>query len=244
MLAIFKKELSSYFNSTLGYIVLALYLLFSGFFFWMICFNGGTNALVNVINYMLYVVFFLVPLITMKSFAEEKRQHTDQALYTAPVGLWEVVLGKYLSALSLYAMCNMVFIIYALILMAVTGATVAWGHLLGAILGIILLGAALLSMNLLFSSLTEHQIIAAVVGIAAGLVIMLYDSIVGAVENFINTLFGTSLNATFLEKLSVTSHYENFISGVLSPVDFVFFLSFIAFFLFLTNRVLDRKRWA
>ena len=244
MLAIFKKELSSYFNSTLGYIVLALYLLFSGFFFWMICFNGGTNALVNVINYMLYVVFFLVPLITMKSFAEEKRQHTDQALFTAPVGLWEVVLGKYLSALSLYAMCNMVFIVYALILMAVTGATVAWGHLLGAILGIILLGAALLSMNLLFSSLTEHQIIAAVVGIAAGLVIMLYDSIVGAVENFINTLFGTSLNATFLEKLSVTSHYENFISGVLSPVDFVFFLIFIAFFLFLTNRVLDRKRWA
>lgn len=244
MLAIFKKELGSYFNSTLGYIVLALYLLFSGFFFWMICFNGGTNALVNVINYMLYIVFFLVPLITMKSFAEEKRQHTDQALFTAPVGLWEVVFGKYLSALSLYAMCNMVFIFYALILMAVTGATVAWSHLLGAILGIILLGAALLSMNLLFSSLTEHQIIAAVVGIAAGLVIMLYDSIVGAVENFINTLFGTSLNATFLEKLSVTSHYENFISGVLSPVDFVFFLSFIAFFLFLTNRVLDRKRWA
>ena len=244
MLAIFKKELGSYFNSTLGYIVLALYLLFSGFFFWMICFNGGANALVNVINYMLYIVFFLVPLITMKSFAEEKRQHTDQALFTAPVGLWEVVLGKYLSALSLYVMCNMVFIFYALILMAVTGATVAWGHLLGAILGIILLGAALLSMNLLFSSLTEHQIIAAVVGIAAGLVIMLYDSIVGAVENFINTLFGTSLNATFLEKLSVTSHYENFISGVLSPVDFVFFLSFIAFFLFLTNRVLDRKRWA
>lgn len=244
MLAIFKKELGSYFNSTLGYIVLALYLLFSGFFFWMICFNGGANALVNVINYMLYIVFFLVPLITMKSFAEEKRQHTDQALFTAPVGLWEVVLGKYLSALALYVMCNMVFIIYALILMAVTGATIAWGHLLGAILGIILLGAALLSMNLLFSSLTEHQIIAAVVGIAAGLVIMLYDSIVGAVENFINTLFGTSLNATFLEKLSVTSHYENFISGVLSPVDFVFFLSFIAFFLFLTNRVLDRKRWA
>ena len=244
MLAIFKKELGSYFNSTLGYIVLALYLLFSGFFFWMICFNGGANALVNVINYMLYIVFFLVPLITMKSFAEEKRQHTDQALFTAPVGLWEVVLGKYLSALSLYVMCNMVFIFYALILMAVTGATIAWGHLLGAILGIILLGAALLSMNLLFSSLTEHQIIAAVVGIAAGLVIMLYDSIVGAVENFINTLFGTSLNATFLEKLSVTSHYENFISGVLSPVDFVFFLSFIAFFLYLTNRVLDRKRWA
>lgn len=244
MLAIFKKELSSYFNSTLGYIILALYLLFSGFFFWMICFNGSANALVNVVNYMLYVVFFLVPLITMKSFAEEKRQHTDQALLTAPVGLWEIVLGKYLSALALYVMCNMVFIFYALVMMAVLGATIAWGHLLASVLGIILLGAALLAMNLLFSSLTEHQIIAAVVGIAAGLVIMLYDSIVAAVENFINTLFSTSYEAFIVDKLSITLHYENFISGVLSPVDFVFFFSWIAFFLFLTNRVLDRKRWA
>lgn len=244
MLAIFKKELSSYFNSTLGYIILALYLLFSGFFFWMICFNGGANALVNVINYMLYVVFFLVPLITMKSFAEEKRQHTDQALLTAPVGLWEIVLGKYLSALALYVMCNMVFIIYALVMVAVLGAAIPWGHLFAAILGIILLGAALLSTNLLFSSLTEHQIIAAVVGIAVGLVIMLYDSIVAAVENFINTLFSSSYETVVLDKLSMTAHYQNFISGVLSPVDFIFFLSWIALFLFLTNRVLDRKRWA
>ena len=166
MPAIYKKELSSYFNSTLGYIIIALYLLFSGFFFWMICFSSGANAMADVVNYMLYIVFFLVPLITMKSFAEEKRQHTDQALFTAPVGLWEIVGGKYLSALTLYAICNLSFIFYALILTAVTGATVAWGHLLGAILGILLLGAAMLSLNLLFSSLTEHQIIAAVVGIA------------------------------------------------------------------------------
>ncbi len=244
MLAIYKKELSSYFSSALGYIIVALYLLFSGFFFWMICFNGSANALVNVVNYMLYVVFFLIPLITMKSFADEKRQHTDQALLTAPVSLWEIVMGKYLSALTLYAACNLVFIVFALVLMAVLGATVAWGHLLGAVLGIILLGAALLAMNLLFSSLTEHQIIAAVVGIAAGLVIMLYDSIVAAIENFINTLFSSSYEAVVIDKLSLTSHYQSFISGVLSPVDIIFFLSFIAFFLFLTNRVLDRKRWA
>lgn len=244
MIAIYKKEFSSYFNSTLGYIILALYLAFSGFFFWMICFQGGTNALVNVINYMLYVVFFLVPLITMKSFAEEKRQHTDQALLTAPVSLLEVVAGKYLSALTLFVMCNMVFLFYALMLMAVLGATIAWGHFLGALFGIIFLGAALLAINIFFSSLTEHQIIAAVVGIAAGLVIMLYDSIVAAVENFINTLFSTSYSTVVLDKLSITAHYENFISGVLSPVDFVFFVGYIVFFLFLTVRVLDRKRWA
>lgn len=244
MLAIFKKELSSYFNSTLGYIIVALYLLFSGFFFWMVCFNGAANGLVNVINYMLNVVFFLVPLITMKSFAEEKRQHTDQALFTAPVGLNEIILGKYLSAFALYVICNMVFILYAFVMMMVLGATIPWSQIFAALLGIILLGAALLSTNLLFSSLTEHQIIAAVVGIATGLVIMLYDSIIAAFENFINTLFGTSYEVVVLDKLSITMHYENFISGVLSPVDFVFFLGWIAFFLFLTNRVLDRKRWA
>lgn len=245
MLAIFKRDFSSYFTSALGYIVLALYTLLSAFFFWLVCFMSASSGIVNVINYMLYVVFFLIPLITMRSFSEEKRQRTEQALLTAPVRLVEVVLGKYLSALALYAICNVVFFVYAVVLVIVVpDAAVQWGVLISGYLGIMLLGAALLAINVFYSSLTEYQIIAAVVGLATGLLFMLYDSIISALENFIGTLFSFDCRFVVLDKLSVTAHYQNFVSGLLNPADYVYFLSFTALFLFLTVRVLDRKRWA
>ncbi|MBE6735268.1 MAG: ABC transporter [Ruminococcaceae bacterium] len=243
--AIFKRDFSSYFTSTLGYIVIALYMLLSGFFFWLICFYSQYNSLVEVINNMLYVVFFLVPLITMRSFAEEKRQRTDQALLTAPVGLWEIVFGKYLSALALYTICNMAYFLYALVLLiSIPDVTIQWGQLLSGWLGIMLLGAALLAINLFYSSLTEYQIIAAVIGMGTGLVLMLYDSIVGAINSFINTLFSTSHQLVVLDKLSLTNHYMNLVKGVINPADVIFYLSWVMLFLFLTVRILDKKRWA
>lgn len=245
MWAIFKREFSSYFNSALGYIIIGLYLLLSGFFFWMVCFLSSYNSIVTVINYMLYVVFFLIPLITMKSFSEEMRQRTDQALLTAPVKLWEIVLGKYLSAVALYTICNCAYFVYALvILITVPDVTIDFGMLMSGWLGIMLIGAALLAINLFYSSLTEYQIIAAVIGLGTGLVLMLYDSILAAVQNFINTLFSVEYQFIILDKISVTAHYQNFVSGILNPADYVFFLSFVVLFLFLTVRVLDKKRYA
>lgn len=245
MKAIFKREFASYFNSALGYIIIGLYLLLSGFFFWMVCFRSSYNSVGTVINYMLYVVFFLIPLITMKSFSEEMRQRTDQALLTAPVKLTDIVMGKYLSALALYTICNCAYFVYALvILILIPDATMDWGILMSGWLGIMLLGAALLAVNLFYSSLTEYQIIAAVIGMGTGLVLMLYDSIVAALQDFIGNLFSVDYKFVVLDKLSVTGHYQNFVSGVLNPADYVFFLSFVALFLFLTVRVLDKKRYA
>ncbi len=245
MVAIFKKDFTSYFTNTLGYIVLGMYLMLSGFFFWLVCFQSAYNSLVDVINSMLYVIFFLLPLMTMKSFAEEKRQKTDQALLTAPVKIWEVVVGKYLSALTLYLICNMVYFVYAFVLMiTVSGATIAWGQLFAGLIGSVLLGAAVLAINLFFSSLTEYQIIAAVVGMGTGLFFMIYDSILSSLQNFIYSLFQVNYDFLILDKISVTQHYMNLISGVFNPADVVFYLSWIGLFLFLTGRVLDKKRWA
>ncbi|MGN0453357.1 MAG: ABC-2 transporter permease [Ruminococcus sp.] len=245
MTAIFKREFASYFTSPLGCIVIALYTVISGFFFWLVCFANAYNSLVTVINYMLYVVFFLVPLITMKSFSEEKKQKTDQLLLTAPVKLVNVVMGKYLSALALYTICNAVYFIYALTLLAIVpDATVDWGVLISGWLGVMLLGSALLAVNMFYSSLTESQIIAAVVGLATGLFMMLYDSILTAVQSFIGTLFSVDYEFFVLDKLSLTAHYQNFISGVLNPADYIFFLSWVALFILLTIRALDRKRYA
>lgn len=245
MLAIYKKELGSYFNSALGYIIMALYLFFSGYFFYFYCFLRESNGVVNVVSNMITIVLFIIPLITMRSFAEEKRQHTDQALMTAPVSLNSIILGKYLGAFTLYAICNVFYLLYALMLITIVpGTTLDWGHLLWAILGSLLIGAALLSTNLFFSSVTEHQIIAAVLGLAVGLMVMLYEAIVSIIEEFIGAIFSTTYSAVVIDKFSFTTYYEDFISGIVSPVGIVFFLSWTAFFLFITNRVLDRKRWA
>ncbi len=245
MLAIFKKDFTSYFTNTLGYIVLGMYLLLSGFFFWLVCFQSAYNSLVDVINSMLYVVFFLLPLVTMKSFAEEKRQKTDQALLTAPVKIWEIVLGKYMSAMALYLICNMVYFLYAFVLqVTVAGVTIAWGKLFAGLIGSVMLGAAILAINLFYSSLTEYQIIAAVVGLGTGLFFMIYDSVLGSVKNFIYSLFQVEYKFIVLDKLSLTTHYMNFINGMFNPADLVFYLTWIGLFLFLTGRVLDKKRWA
>lgn len=245
MFAIFKKDFTSYFTSALGYIVLGMYLMLSGFFFWLICFQSAYNSLVDVINSMLYIVFFLLPLVTMKSFAEEKRQRTDQALLTAPVKIWEIVIGKYLSALLLYVICNLVYFVYAFVLsVTVSGVTIAWAHLLLGLMASILLGAAVLAINLFFSSLTEYQIIAAVVGMGTGLFFMIYDSVLGSLLNFIYSLFQVEYEFIVLDKISLTQHYMNLASGVFNPADVVFYLSWVGLFLFLTGRVLDKKRWA
>lgn len=245
MIAIFKKDFGSYFSSALGYIVIGLYLMLSGFFFWMICYLNGYNSLPYAINNMQTVVFFLVPLITMRSFAEEKRQRTDQALLTAPVRMWEVVCGKYLSALALYLICNMSYFVYAFVLsVSVPEASIAWGPFFTAWLALMLLGAALLALNIFYSSVTEFQIIAAVVGLGTGLLLTLYDSIIDALLSFINNLFSVDYQFVVLDKLSFTSHYLNLVRGVFDPSDVIFYISWAALFLFLTGRVLDRKRWA
>ena len=245
MIAVFKKDFGSYFSSALGYIVLGLYLMISGFFFWWVCFFKGYNNLAYAINNMQTVVFFLVPLITMRSFAEEKRQRTDQALLTAPVKLWEVVCGKYLSALALYLICNLSYFMYAFSLsIAVKDKGIPWGTFMTAWIAIVLMGAALLAINLFYSSITEFQIIAAVIGLGTGMLLSLYDTIVDALLNFFNELFSIEHQLVVLDKLSFTSHYMNLIRGVFNPADVVFYLSWVGLFLFLTNRVLDRKRWA
>ena len=244
MIAIFKKDFGSYFSSALGYIVLGLYLMLSGFFFWMICYLNGYNSLPYAINNMQTVVFFLIPLITMRSFAEEKRQRTDQALLTAPVRTWEVVCGKYLSALALYLICNMAYFVYAFVLsVSVPNVSIAWGPFFTAWLAIMLLGAALLALNIFYSSVTEFQIIAAVVGLGTGLLLTLYDSIIDALLSFINNLFSIEYKFVILDKISFTSHYLNLVRGVFDPADVIFYISWAALFLFFTGRVLDRKRW-
>lgn len=233
MSAIIKRELSSYFNSAIGYIVLAVFYFFSGVFFNFYCIYYNSSSLSPVFSNMLMIILFLMPLVTMKSFAEEKRQKTDQALLTSPLSLFEIVMGKFFGAFILYLLCNLIFLVYAIVISFF--ATPDWAVILCTFVGMMLMGAALIAIDLFISAMTESQIIAAVLSIGAGLLIYLLDSF----SSMANSEFVTHL----VDAISFNKNLSNFTYGILSLNNVVFFLSVTAIFLFLTVRVFERRRW-
>ena len=234
MTAIIKRELSSYFNSAIGYIVLAVFTFFSGLFFYMYCLMSNTTSMSYVFLSMLMIVLLVIPIITMRSFSEERKQKTDQALLTAPVSLTEMVLGKFLGAFLLYCICNAVYLIYIVILACY--ASPDWAVFLTTMLGMLLMGGALIAIDLFISTLTESQVIAAVISIGVGLLIYMLDSL----SNLISAEWFTSI----LHNISFDAHFTNFINGIINLPSVVFFLSVIAIFLFLCVRVFEKRRWS
>ena len=116
MSAIFKREFSAYFSSPVGYVVVAAFMFFSGLFFYVQCLYAGTTSMYSVFQNMFSVVIFIIPLITMRLFADDKRQKTDQSLLTAPVSIASVVVAKFLSALAVFAICLLSYVIEGLVL--------------------------------------------------------------------------------------------------------------------------------
>lgn len=234
MSAVYKRELSGYFNSAIAYVVLAVYFFFSGFFFYLYCFVGDSTSLSYVFANMFYIVMFIIPVLTMKTFAEEKRQKTDQALLTSPVSLTEIVLGKFLGAFTIYAMCCAIFLLYGVVI-SFFGQP-QWSVVLCTLLGILLLGGAMIAINIFISSLTESMVVAAVVGMAVGLVI---DTM-----GYLISLIPVDWLSAILEKINFLNYYTNFTYGILSIVDVMFYLSVTGLFIFFTVRVLERRRWS
>ena len=234
MSAIIKRELSSYFNSAIGYIVLAVFYFFSGLFFYMYCLMSNTASMSYVFLSMLMIVMLTIPIITMRSFSEEKKQRTDQALLTAPVSITEIVLGKFLGAFLLYCLCNVVYVVYVIIIACY--ASPDWAVFLTTMLGMLLMGGALIAIDLFISALTESQIIAAVLSIGVGLLIYMLDSLAGMLSvDWITSLF---------HNISFDAHFTNFINGIINITSVLFFVSVIAVFLFLCVRVLEKRRWS
>ena len=234
MSAIIKRELSSYFNSAIGYIVLAVFYFFSGLFFYMYCLLSNTTSMSYVFLSMLMIVMLVIPIITMKSFSEERKQKTDQALLTAPISLTEMVLGKFFGAFLLYCICNAIYVLYAVILSFY--AAPDWAVFLTTMLGMLLMGGALIAIDMFISALTESQVIAAVVSIGIGLLIYMLDSL----SNVFNVDWLTNL----FHNISFDAHFTNFINGIINLTSVVFFLSVIAIFLFLCVRVFEKRRWS
>lgn len=233
MSAIYKRELNAYFTSPIAYVVYAVAALFGGMFFMGTVLTPDTTDMTYVFLNMTSVVIILIPILTMRLFSEEKNKKTEQGLLTAPVNLFQIVMGKYLAAVTVYAIMLVLFVIYGIIISFF--AAPSWITIISNIIGLLLFGMALISIGTFVSSLTESQIVAAIISIGVGLLISYMDSLASSINiDFIKTI---------LSAISFTTPYQNFAVGIIKLSDVVFFLSVPVLFNFLTIRVLERRRW-
>lgn len=234
MFAIFKRELKAYFTSPLGYVFLAIFYAFSGLFFYIFSLSVGLTDISSVFLMMFIVLMVFVPLLTMRLLSEDKKQKTDQLILTAPVSLLSIVMGKFLAAYAIFAIGVAVMPVYGFVMS--TFATVSWLPIWGNTVGLLLLGGIFVSIGLFISSLTENQMIAAIGGFFINLMILLMNTLKSALPNgFLQDV---------LSSISVYSRYSEITSGIFSLSSLIFFVSVIFIFLFLTVRVLEKRRWA
>ncbi len=232
--AIIKREIGAYFSSPIAYVVIAVFFFFSGWYFRVMLENDSSSLTYLVIGPMFVIVLFVLPILTMRLLSEEKRQKTDQALLTAPVSIWRIVFGKFIAAEIIFLCCMAIFVPMTIVIAFFTAPT--WGIIFCNIIGMILLGSSLISIGVFISSLTESQVVAAVVGIAVGMLIYMLDTINSGIQiDFLKSI---------ISSVSFMTRYTNFTSGMMNLADIVFYLSVTGLFLFFTTRVIDRKRWS
>lgn len=177
MLAIYKKEFKSYFNSMMGYVFIAFVLVAVGIYFSAYNLGMGYPLMSVTLGSVTFLFLILVPILTMRSLSEEQKNKTDQLLFTSPVSIWSIVFGKYLALISVFAIPVLVICLYPAVLSEYGTVDMAMAYL--SILGFFLLGSAYISIGLFISSITESQIIAAVISFGALLVTYLISGIAG-----------------------------------------------------------------
>ncbi len=239
MLAIYRREMGAFFTSGVAYVFLTVFYLISGIFFFNGVLCSGTTDVSPMFSSMFYVVMFLIPILTMKLLSEEKKNKTDQGLLTAPVGLWDIVLGKYFAALTLFIIAESIVFIYAIILSAF--GNVVWQTLFGNYFAMLFLGAAFIAVGLFISSLTENQMASAVASMVSLFVLYLSEMLVADFENG-----GTFKKILFkgVTALAFYSRYMEFTGGVFSLPSIIFFISTAFLFNFFTVKVLEKRRWS
>ena len=238
------REYALYYVSPIAYVLGTAFLFIMGFVFYLEYqylvrqspFGGQPPSLQSVFSFMGTVLLFILPLWTMRLLAEEQRQGTIELLLTSPVRDSEVVLGKYIAALSLYLDVLALTLVYPIILFSLGNPDP--GPVLGGYLGVLLFGGALLAVGVLASSVTENQVIAAVLSFAVYLGFLL----IAAASSFGDLLPVKELQE-LLGRLNIFEHLDSFMRGLVSSYSLVFFASIAAISLFLATRVLEMRRW-
>ncbi|MEO8284940.1 MAG: ABC transporter permease [Chloroflexota bacterium] len=233
VLIIAGKELRSYFVSPVAYIIVAFWLVATGFFFWLSVSSFGEASLRNVFGVVIIFLLLISPALTMRLLSEESRTGTLELLLTAPVKDWAVVVGKFLGAMGLYLAMMALTLVYPLMLVLL-GGNPDWGPIWSGYIGLILLGMSFLAVGLFASALTSNQMVSAVIAF----VILLLLFVIGQVTGSVGAGVGD-----FLGRFSLTNHFDPFPRGVIDLKDVVFYLTFTAVVLFITVQVVEGRRY-
>jgi ABC-2 type transport system permease protein len=237
MVAILKKEINSFFASPIGYLVIAIFLILNGLFLWV--FKGEFNILdygfSDVSPFFLlapWILIFLIPAVTMRSFSDEKKQGTLELLLTKPITNLNIVLGKYFGALILIliALLPTLLYVYAVYQLGSPVGNLDMGSTIGSYFGLLFLAASYTAIGVFASSLTDNQIVAFI--LAAFICFLFYIGFEG-IADF------TSSN--FIEQLGMSIHFKSMSRGVLDTRDLIYFLSITIFFIMLTKINLKRE---
>ena len=250
LLAIYKRDLKGYFFSPIAYVVIGLFLLVNGIFFYVLLSSfleysyavmiqrQGYPINVNLLmirpffQNMSVIVLFVIPMITMRSFSEEKKSGTMELLLTSPVTNWQLILGKFLASFTLYFVMVMVTFLFMVFLLI-------WGNpslvpILISYLGILLMGLFLVALGNFISSLTENQIVAAVGTFGATMFLW----VIGFAGDFAGKVFGE-----IFKYLSIVNHFDDFSKGVFDTNHLVYYLSLTFLMLFFTYQSIESSKW-
>ncbi len=241
MLAIYKREMRSYFTTWTGYIFLAVAICLSAFIFAMSTLLSSTSDLSGYFSIMIYGMVIFLPILTMKSFSEEKKLKTEQLLMTAPISSYQMVLGKFLSALTMlgiYLVASLIFFI-PLFEYAVVDTINGYGPnialMFGNLFALFLVGACFIAIGIFISSLTENQFASIVLTIVVLLAFLLISSFNSLIEN-------EAVRVVF-DWFSIYARYVNFTYGVFDISALFYYLSISGIFVFLTARVFEARRY-
>ncbi len=234
MIAVFKRELHSYFTGPIAYIFCGIYLLVTNLCFYNMNIKNYSSDITSIFLIGIITLMILIPLMTMRLWSEEKRQRTDQLLLTAPVTTTEVVLGKFLSALAVLAVSMILTLVQPLIV--TMHGTPQVGMIVGNYVALFLAASSYIAISMFFSSLTKSQLVAALLSILALALFLLMDMFAVRIE--------IAWLANTLTFMSVVSRYANLLAGIFSLSDIFYFISLTALFLFLTSRVIEKQRWS
>jgi gliding motility-associated transport system permease protein len=256
LVAIYRKEMGHYFVSPIAYMVAGVFLVLTGFFFYQFVAIISENAMQatmqgmqmgrppeidvpgmvirNFFGLLGTVILFIAPMLTMGNYSEEKKRGTMELLMTSPISELNIVLGKYLATLSLFALMLLPTALYQVVLFLASEPRPPWRLILVGYLGVVLLGGVLIALGGFLSSLTENQIVASMSTFGLFLLLWVID---------ISARGSSSAMGEVLQYLSVLRHYEGFNRGVIDTSSLAFFFSLIVLGLFLTQRSVDALRW-
>jgi ABC-2 type transport system permease protein len=234
MIAVFKREFRSYLNSPVGYAYLAIFLAVSNMIFYFTNIASNTTDTTNYFGWVRYVLIIVIPILAMKLFPEERKNKTDQNLITAPISITGMVMGKFLAAYALYVIGLIPTLINMFFLMTVGYLEV--GIVIGNYIGLLFVGAAFLALAMFMSVLTESMITAFIMGA--------FSLAIFAVADFLADSLNNTVVTKIVNAISVTQRCNEFNQGLFNIASLVYFLSLAVIFIFVTIRVIDKRRWS